>query len=85
MESDIQASYNELLEHNCFKCKKENKVANFRTFALLKDHMRREHELHYCDLCVENLKVSYFKKCYLPNIVKHTILNLLSFITDLFL
>jgi hypothetical protein len=52
--ADIQAAYLKLLEHVCTICPG---CPAFRTFANLKDHMRKEHELHYCDLCVENLKV----------------------------
>lgn len=52
--ADIQAAYSKLLEHVCTIC--VGRPA-FRTFQNLKDHMRKEHELQYCDLCVENLKV----------------------------
>jgi hypothetical protein len=52
--ADIQAAYSRLLEHVCNIC--VGRPA-FRTFQNLKDHMRKEHELYYCDLCVENLKV----------------------------
>lgn len=53
---DIQEKFTELLINTCSICK-EKPV--FSTFHSLKDHMRQRHELHYCDLCVENLKVSY--------------------------
>lgn len=52
--ADIQAAYSKLLEHVCTAC--PGRPA-FRTFQNLKDHVRKEHELYYCDLCVENLKV----------------------------
>lgn len=51
---DIQSKFYDLLANVCYICK-ERPV--FRTFNSLKDHMRHQHELHYCDLCVENLKV----------------------------
>ncbi|KAJ4441141.1 hypothetical protein ANN_10991 [Periplaneta americana] len=52
--ADIQTAYSKLLEHVCKVC--HGRPA-FRTFQNLKDHMRKEHELYYCDLCVENLKI----------------------------
>lgn len=29
----------------------------FNTAAELKDHLRKKHELFYCDICMEHLKV----------------------------
>lgn len=51
---DIQEKFTELLANTCSICKEK---AVFGSFNSLKDHMRQRHELHYCDLCVENLKV----------------------------
>lgn len=51
---DIQQKFNDLLANTCSICK-EKQV--FGSFHSLKDHMRQRHELHYCDLCVDNLKV----------------------------
>lgn len=51
--SDIRKAYDILLEHRCQICKDWL----FRTFIQLKDHMRKEHELFYCDICVENLRI----------------------------
>lgn len=50
----IQDAFYKLLEHNCSVCPNS---PSFRSFHALYDHMRREHELYYCDLCVEHLKV----------------------------
>lgn len=55
---DIQEKFTELLANTCSICK-EKMV--FSSFNSLKDHMRQRHELHYCDLCVENLKVGLFE------------------------
>ena len=52
--ADIQTAYSRLLEHVCNTC--QGRPA-FRTFQNLKDHVRKEHELYYCELCVDNLKV----------------------------
>ncbi|XP_014485601.1 PREDICTED: zinc finger protein 598 [Dinoponera quadriceps] len=59
---DIQEKFNDLLANTCSMCK-EKQV--FGSFNSLKDHMRHQHELHYCDLCVENLKIfSHERRCY---------------------
>lgn len=62
----IQKAYNRLLEHNCPICDKDtDKRWPFRTFQQLKEHMRKEHELFYCDLCSDNLKIfSFERRCY---------------------
>lgn len=60
--AEIQAAYDKLLEHVCKIC--PGRPA-FRTFNNLKDHMRKEHELYYCDLCVDNLKIfTGERRCY---------------------
>lgn len=60
--ANIQAAYSKLLEHVCTVCPGH---PAFRTFQNLKDHMRKEHELYYCDLCVENLKIfTAERRCY---------------------
>jgi len=51
---EIQNQYTEMLNHRCPVCK--DKVV-FKTFRQLDQHIRREHELYYCDLCVTNLRV----------------------------
>ncbi|KYM99169.1 hypothetical protein ALC62_10138 [Cyphomyrmex costatus] len=59
---DIQEKFTELLANTCSICKE--KIV-FSSFNSLKDHMRQQHELHYCDLCVENLKIfSHERRCY---------------------
>ncbi|XP_015436553.1 PREDICTED: zinc finger protein 598 [Dufourea novaeangliae] len=59
---DIQNKFYELLANSCNICT-EKPV--FNHFNSLKDHMRRHHKLHYCDLCVENLKIfSHERRCY---------------------
>ncbi|XP_060816117.1 E3 ubiquitin-protein ligase ZNF598 [Bombus pascuorum] len=67
---DIQSKFYDLLANVCYICK-ERPV--FSTFNSLKDHMRHQHELHYCDLCVENLKIfSHERRCYTrPDLAQH--------------
>ncbi|GLV44611.1 uncharacterized protein CBL_13457 [Carabus blaptoides fortunei] len=60
--SEIQKAYNHLLEYTCTKC---SKPEHFQTFLQLKEHYRKLHELHYCDLCVEHLRIfPWERKCY---------------------
>jgi len=51
---EIQNQYTDMLNHRCPVC--TDKVT-FKTFRQLDQHIRREHELYYCDLCVTNLRV----------------------------
>ena len=67
----VQHSYKVLLQHMCLICKTlienenntngDNRKAPyppiFPTFKQLETHVRREHEMFYCDLCAEHLKV----------------------------
>lgn len=55
---NIQDAFYKLLEHSCGVCPDS---PSFKTFQNLHDHVKKEHNLYYCDLCVEHLKVS--KKC----------------------
>lgn len=57
----IQQAYFNLLDHPCPKCN----VPPFRRFKDLEYHVRKEHDLHYCDLCTEHLKIFTFeRRCY---------------------
>ncbi|CAD7013306.1 unnamed protein product [Ceratitis capitata] len=57
----IQQAFFNLLDHPCPKCN----VPPFRRFGDLEYHVRREHDLHYCDLCTEHLKIfTYERRCY---------------------
>jgi hypothetical protein len=50
----VEDVYKMLLEHQCQMCPDRPPE---RGFMLLKTHMSKEHSLHYCNICVENLKV----------------------------
>ena len=71
-DESVQRSYKLLLQHECPICKESissdcrngkndhsntNYPSIFPTFKQLETHVRREHELFYCDLCAEHLKV----------------------------
>lgn len=61
----IQAAYYELLSHDCPLCSTNHRRFSFKNFQKLKEHMRKDHELYYCDLCVDNLNIFTFeRKCY---------------------
>ena len=52
---NYESAFYKLLEHSCKRCPE---LKPFRSFGQLKDHMRKEHGLQYCDLCVKHIKVS---------------------------
>lgn len=57
----VQNAFYKLLENPCAKC--DNR--NFVSFELLKKHVSREHQMFYCDLCTDNLKIFPFeRRCY---------------------
>lgn len=64
---DVQQKFHNLLAHRCNVCH-EGQV--FNSFHALKEHMRRKHDLHYCDLCVENIKVSFKKSFDILNVAE---------------
>ena len=53
----FQEAFNKLLIHSCSACPSKTTFSNLQA---LKDHLRKEHELFFCDLCVDNLKVCLF-------------------------
>ena len=75
-DESVQQSYKVLLQHECSVCKdqlsnnydngkSDNKMTRpliFSTFKQLETHVRREHEMFYCDLCSDHLKVRPSKK-----------------------
>ncbi|EDW61562.2 LOW QUALITY PROTEIN: uncharacterized protein Dvir_GJ20244 [Drosophila virilis] len=59
--ADIQQKFYKLLDHPCPKCN----VPPYRTFEALRNHVLREHQMYFCDLCVKNLKIFTFeRRCY---------------------
>ncbi|KAH8402121.1 hypothetical protein KR009_009979 [Drosophila setifemur] len=59
--AEIQQKFFQLLDHPCPKCD----APPYRTFQGLRNHVRSEHGLLYCDLCVETLKIFTFeRRCY---------------------
>ena len=68
----VQMSYKDLLQHSCPICNNDDerhrsnlrddgKIGShiFQTFKQLEQHVRRSHEMFYCDLCAEHLKVTH--------------------------
>ncbi|XP_033109186.1 E3 ubiquitin-protein ligase ZNF598-like [Anneissia japonica] len=50
----MKSEFEDYLSHKCPKCPKD--VNQFKSLKLLEEHMRRNHELFYCNLCVDNVK-----------------------------
>nr|SVE70265.1 EOG090X01BP [Daphnia similis] len=50
----LRETFEKLLVHVCYTCSLK---PTFTNFQMLKEHLRKEHELFFCDLCVENLKI----------------------------
>ena len=62
--ASVKKAFKRLLQHRCPECfitnEKTGEVEEkiFVQFKQLDSHVRREHELFYCDICVEHLKVN---------------------------
>ena len=78
----MEKSFHELLEHLCQLCHADNldpdrdpdkppKEVLYKSFKSLEQHVKRIHELFFCDLCVTNLKVSKKKISLESNEVKN--------------
>ncbi|KAM4632367.1 E3 ubiquitin-protein ligase ZNF598 isoform 2-T2 [Discoglossus pictus] len=52
-DGNVFAQYRHLLQHECTLCPE---VRPFHTFADLEHHLRKQHELFCCKLCVRHLK-----------------------------
>lgn len=65
---ESQIRVDELLQHKCPKCGEI-----FKTFPLLKDHVKRVHMSFYCDICLKHLRIfTHERKCYTREVlVKH--------------
>ncbi|NWS75227.1 ZN598 ligase, partial [Crotophaga sulcirostris] len=53
-DGEVYALYRKLLQHECPLCPD---AKPFSTFADLEQHMRKQHELFCCKLCVKHLKI----------------------------
>ncbi|XP_050073729.1 E3 ubiquitin-protein ligase ZNF598 [Anopheles maculipalpis] len=60
-DAEVQQAYFDLLDYKCPRCDHKN----FPKFEMLREHVRKQHELFYCDICTEHLKVfSSERRCY---------------------
>ncbi|XP_037958841.1 E3 ubiquitin-protein ligase ZNF598-like [Teleopsis dalmanni] len=67
---NVREEYFRLLEHRCPKCK----CGAFRCFISLESHMNRMHNLHFCEICTESLKLfSFERRCYTKSELKEHI------------
>ncbi|XP_044308487.1 E3 ubiquitin-protein ligase ZNF598 [Varanus komodoensis] len=61
-DGEVYALYRKLLQHECPLCPK---AGPFATTLDLEQHMRKQHELFCCKLCVKHLKIfTYERKWY---------------------
>ncbi|XP_072141850.1 E3 ubiquitin-protein ligase ZNF598-like [Dermacentor andersoni] len=58
-DESVRQAYRELLDNRCKYCPlAQGKPAPiFSNFGMLRNHVRKEHNRTYCDLCVEHLKI----------------------------
>ncbi|XP_053675120.1 E3 ubiquitin-protein ligase ZNF598 [Anopheles nili] len=60
-EQQVQQAFFQLLDNKCPRCDQ----SNFPKFEMLREHVRKKHELFYCDICTQHLKVfSSERRCY---------------------
>lgn len=69
-DKEVRSKVNELLQHKCSICPDQPPE---RTLNKLREHMKREHHLFYCDICLEHLqKFSHEQKVYSrPDLAQH--------------
>lgn len=61
-DAKAQSEFRRLLKHECFECPE---ARSFYTVEELEHHMRKQHELFSCKLCVKHLKIfTYERKWY---------------------
>ena len=67
---DLHSDFLDLLGYWCPICLD---LPAFRSFRKLREHVNKTHDLHYCDICVENLKLfpSEFKVYTRPKLNTH--------------
>ncbi|XP_067672577.1 E3 ubiquitin-protein ligase ZNF598-like [Haliotis asinina] len=58
-DENVEKTYRQLQEHKCKVCTDR---PSEKTFHALKDHMRKEHTLFCCDLCLKHLKLFSFER-----------------------
>uniref|UniRef100_A0A224YLW0 RING-type E3 ubiquitin transferase n=1 Tax=Rhipicephalus zambeziensis TaxID=60191 RepID=A0A224YLW0_9ACAR len=58
-DESVRQAYRELLDNRCKYCPPSSTKPPtvFSSFAQLRNHVRKEHNRTYCDLCVEHLKI----------------------------
>lgn len=58
-DESVRQAYRELLDNRCKYCvpSATKPAPVFSSFALLRNHVRKEHNRTYCDLCIEHLKI----------------------------
>lgn len=58
----VQEAYELRLQHGCPLCQEREP---FRNFKQLQQHIKRDHDMYYCELCVDNLTIfTHERKLY---------------------
>ena len=58
-DKDVKDDFLNLSAHHCTVCAKDGMQQAFKNFKALQDHVRRVHQLFFCDICAENVKVGW--------------------------
>ena len=57
-DSNIRQEFMSLIAHECTVCPKSASQRPFSSFHDLQQHMRKDHQLFYCNICTNHIKVS---------------------------
>lgn len=60
-DNKVKGLFDELLENRCRIC---TNARSEKTFKDLQSHLRKEHTLFYCNLCIDHLKLFPFERKY---------------------
>jgi len=57
-DKKVKNSVDQLLAHQCSTCLAgSGEVVEFGNFKALQEHVRKTHQLFFCDICTANVKV----------------------------
>ncbi|XP_067933611.1 E3 ubiquitin-protein ligase ZNF598-like [Watersipora subatra] len=61
----IEDAVNHLTAHDCYVCAMEGHQETFDSFKKLQGHIKKQHRLYFCEICVEFVKIfSFERKAY---------------------
>ena len=70
---DLFMAFQRITEYRCRLCPPHSTSSLWKNFGRLQDHVSRAHQLHFCEICVKNLKLfpSEFKLYTRPKLTAH--------------